>query len=230
MIATLKEKAYALVERNLTKQATVLQTRHWASGNLTEIDLHLPAADMSGWKQVQHIKMQVAPGCYRDYTPSGWDEETRTCTLFISTRHDGKGSLWARNLQPGYTIRYLGIAGTPHRLTGNRLAICFGDMSALGHFMALRQLADGRQLLCGAITGMLQQDGEEFARLREPFDLLSSNAGKSEHAFLAWLDRNPTIVDDVMFYIAGQSSMVAGLRKALRQRGHASVKAQGFWS
>jgi len=38
------------------------------------------------------LEIKVGVLSYRDYTPSGWDAETHTCTLLIHAAHDGPGS------------------------------------------------------------------------------------------------------------------------------------------
>lgn len=232
MIASLKEKAFSLLERNIARQGIVLQTRNWASGGLTEIDLHLPETDMSGWKQVQHIKTRVANGCYRDYSPSGWDAETRTCTLFVCTRHPGRGSNWARSLQAGQTVRYLGIAATPHRPLAGQHLVCLGDTSSLGHFLGLRQLANDNQLFYGAISSTCPEDRNELASFGEQLDMVAEQHDDPARPFLRWLDRNPAPTTAVTLYLAGRSLLVARLRQELRQLGYvnAQIKAQGFWS
>src|SRR5438045_1888995 len=96
-----------LLERRWLKIAKVLAIRAWDPATFLEIDLHLPDCDMSKWQEAQHMKCKVGPLAYRDYTPSGWDAETRTCTLFIDAGHEGQGSRWVKKLKTGDTVYYL---------------------------------------------------------------------------------------------------------------------------
>lgn len=226
-MATLTEKAAALVDRTFAHEGSILEVRSWPSGNITEIDLHLPGASMRKWQHAQHIKIKTAPLAYRDYTPCDWDADTGTCTVFADTGHQGKGSLWAQNVNPNDTFSYMGPGPTPHRPPADTLLVCLGDRSSIGHFMALRQLAGDKELICGAVLLEDAADREMYRSLREPLEPVSGAA-----ALLRWLDHNPVTVEDVCFFLAGQSSLVAALRKELKQRGVRGnqIKAQGFWS
>jgi hypothetical protein len=85
----LKRKAGELFESRLLQTGTVLDVRPWTPSTLIEIDLHLPLVDMQQWEQVPYIKFRVDNFTFRDYTPSGWDAETRTCTIYIDAVHNG---------------------------------------------------------------------------------------------------------------------------------------------
>ena len=92
----LTEKAISLVGSTFGRQAVVLAIRAWEPGTVREIDLHLPDCNMSHWDKTLHLKCKVGSMAYRDYTPSGWDAETRTCTLLSHLAHDGPGSRGVR--------------------------------------------------------------------------------------------------------------------------------------
>src|SRR5580698_7103319 len=146
----LTQKAIALAEAPFLRKGEVLAVRAWEPGSIREIDLHLPDCDMSKWTSAQHIKCKVGVLSYRDYTPSGWDAETHTCTLLIYAAHDGPGSRWARDLRPGDQLSYRKPESSHHHPEAKQL--CFlGDETTIAHFLALQQLAEPGTTINGAI-------------------------------------------------------------------------------
>jgi len=143
------------------KMATVLAIRTWEPGSIREIDLHMPDCDMSGWTSAQHVKCKVGSLTYRDYTPLGWDVETSTCTLLIHTGHEGVGSRWARQLAVGDAVAYQGVRSSHHQPAGQSL-VFLGDETAIGHFLALRQLAGSDARIRGAVLLSEAHHREEF--------------------------------------------------------------------
>src|ERR1700750_1177255 len=158
----LTQRAIALAEAPFLRAATVLGVRTWEPGSIREIDLHLPDCDMSRWTRAQHIKCKVGTLSYRDYTPLGWDAETSTCTLLIHTGHAGIGSNWARGLQPGDIIAYRGVGSSHHQPVTGREMVFLGDESAIGHFLALQQLAGEGKEISGAVLLSEPHHEQEF--------------------------------------------------------------------
>src|ERR1700761_5367232 len=157
----LTQKAIALAETTFFRTATVLAVRAWEPASIIEIDLHLPDCDMRRWTSVQHIKCKVGVLSYRDYTPSGWDAETHTCTLLIHVAHDGPGSRWARGLRPGDQLSYRKPESSHHHPEAKQL--CFlGDETTIGHFLALQQLAEPGTAINGAILLSEPHHQQEF--------------------------------------------------------------------
>jgi NADPH-dependent ferric siderophore reductase len=157
-----KQKTIGFFEGRLVKSATVLAVRAWDPATFIEIDLHMPGVDMNKWQEAQHIKCKVGALTYRDYTPSQWDADTRTCTLFVDVAHDGPGSRWARAAVAGDVLHYLGISSSHHRPVADKRMVLLGDESAIGHFLALGQLAEGflaDDLLPGGGASHLQVGG-----------------------------------------------------------------------
>lgn len=230
----LTEKAVALMEGPFIRQATVLAIRAWQPESLLEVDLHLPDCDMSKWDSAQHIKCKVGPLAYRDYTPSGWDAETRTCTLFVHAAHEGPGSRWVKGLKAGDTIAYRGIGSSHHRPVAGKRLLFLGDETAIGHFLALQQLAASRAAVGGAI---LLKEPHHRAEFGQYFPGLGLQALRKGHAgdYTAlghWVEAlPPSEYSETVVYLAGHSPAVIQLQKQLRQKGFLSgqVRAQGFW-
>jgi NADPH-dependent ferric siderophore reductase len=229
-----KQKTMAFLERRLVKSATVLAVRMWSPATFIEIDLHMPGVDMNKWYEVQHIKCKVGPLIYRDYTPSGWDAGTQTCTLFIDAAHEGPGSRWAKSLERGDTLSYFGISSSHHQPARNKRLVFLGDESAIGHFLALGQLADDRSSVCGAIAIAEKHHQDEFGNYFPYSGLEAVNKTHwADYAALEnWTDDYPVNgLSDTIFYLAGYVPSMVRLRKILRQKGCAGsqVKVQGFW-
>lgn len=238
------QKAIAFLEQRLVKSATVLAVRVWSPATFIEIDLHMPGVDMSKWYEVQHIKCKVGPLIYRDYTPSGWDAGTQTCTLFIDAAHEGPGSRWAKSLERGDTLSYLGISSSHHRPAGDKRLVFLGDESAIGHFLALGQLVnrrlthgrpvDDRPSVCGAIAIAENHHRDEFGSYFPHSGLEAVNKmHRADYSALEnWIDDyRVDELSDTVFYLAGHIPSMVRLRKMLRQKGCAGsqVRVQGFW-
>lgn len=227
-------KAITLLEQRFGYSATVLAVRPWSPSTLVEIDLHLPECRMDNWKRVQYMKCKVASFTYRDYSISGWDADTQTCTLFVDTGHEGPGSRWAAGLQAGDLIHYMSIDSSHHEPVRDRRMVVLGDETSLGHFLALRQMAVGGR----AIEGVIAM-GEEAHRTVFPayfpqsgLDVVSHYTGGGHRGLEDWVDnfRDPA-PSDTVFYLAGHIPTVVGLRKTLKRKGYegSQIRAQGFW-
>jgi NADPH-dependent ferric siderophore reductase len=227
----LTQKALTLAETTFIRGARVLAVRIWEPDTVREIDLHLPDCDMSKWDSAQHIKCKVGTLLYRDYTPSGWDAETRTCTLILHTAHDGPGSRWGKQLRTGDTVAYLGVGSNHQQPVAGKPLVFLGDETAIGHFLALRQLAGDRAVIGGAIVLSEEHHRDEFDQYFSGWGLQAlGKASLREYGRLKeWVSRlNFSEHRDSIFYLAGYSPEMVRLRKLLRQRGM-QVQAQGFW-
>ncbi|MCE7039575.1 hypothetical protein [Dyadobacter sp. CY312] len=225
----LKQKALSLMESAFAKTGRVIAIRAWEPDSFFEVDVHFPNMDMSGWEKVQHIKIKVGEGLYRDYTPAGWDDETRTCTLYVDAVHEGPGSNWVRLLSVGDAITYVGVGNTFHRAVPGNL-IVLGDMSSLAHFLALQQLAHGRQI-SGAIS--MAKDGhmvEFFNNFRWKVRPVKQNDIGGFESLLEWTKDQDLTYSEV--YIVGHIATSIALRKELKKRKDQpnSIRVQGFWS
>lgn len=231
----LTQKAIALAETSFLKKGEVLAVRAWEPGSIREIDLHLPDCDMRRWTSAQHIKCKVGVLAYRDYTLSGWDAETHTCTTFIHAAHRGAGSSWALDLRPGDEILYRG-PGSSHQQPVPARQLCFlGDETSIGHFLALQQLARPGVVISGAVLLSEAHHRQEFHEYFPGWSLepLQKNGDAGYRELDHWVDAlDPRDHPDTVFYLAGYGPGVLGLRKLLRRKGIAGsqVRAQGFWA
>lgn len=229
----LTQKAIALAETPFFRTAAVLAVRPWDPESILEIDLHLPECDMSRWTRAQHIRCKVGVLSYRDYSASGWDAETHTCTLLIHVAHDGPGSRWARSLRAGDTISYRKSESSHHQPVTKQM--CFlGDETAIGHFLALQQLAKPGASISGAVLLTEPHHQQEFHDYFPGWNVtpLSKREDGDYRQLSDWVDA----IDrkehaDTVFYLAGYIPGVVDLRRRLRRQGIAGsrVETQGFW-
>ena len=220
-----------LLERRWLKNATVLAVRTWEPATIIEIDLHMPDVDMGKWQRTQHMKCKVGSLAYRDYSPTGWDIETRTCTLLIDAGHEGQGSTWIRGLKVGDIVQYMGVSSSHHEPTPGKRMVFLGDETAIGHFLSLHQLAGHEACIDGVITLAHKNHREEFNRYFSGLGLqtLDKN-GTSLEEWVAAFDTNEG--DSTIFYLAGYIPAIMKLRKILKAKGYngSQIKCQGFWN
>lgn len=228
---SLKQKAIRALEKQLTKKALILDIRSWHNNTFFEIDLHVPEADFNKPNTVQHLKCRVAPLTFNDYTVSGWDAETKTCTLMIDAGHTGSGAKWVKELSKPGEISYLKTE--QHRYPDMTVGKWFllGDQSAVGNFLALNQLANNNQKISGAV---IIPDIEQGRQLNYFYPQLQLQPlplhGSYTESMIPWLEQQPVIIYDGIC-IAGNTKMVIEVRQYLKKRGVAAnkIKAQGFW-
>jgi NADPH-dependent ferric siderophore reductase len=225
----IKQRALSLIEGSIGKTGTVLAIRAWEPATFYEIDVHFPDVDMSDWEKVQSMKIKVGARSYRAYTPSGWDSKLRTCTLYVDALHEGEGSRWVRSLTVGESITNVGVGNTVHRGLPGKLVI-LGDISSIGHYLALQQLVGDRQLV-GAISFLEESHMVHFFNNFkwdvQPVKQLDEGGFES---LLAWaLTQDLT---DAEVYVVGHIPTCRALRKELKKRKDQpnSIRVQGFWS
>jgi len=229
----IKKSAGKLIEPALLKQGRVLEVRSWEPSTMIEIDLHLPTADMSHWADVPYIKFRVDGLTFRDYTPSGWDADTHTCTLYIDAAHKGPGSNWARSLQKNDTVQYLKIDTTHHMPDPTNLVVGLGEQSSLGHFFGLQQLVYPVTRFTGAVAMADDNHRSLFPEyFRSPLQPIANTDSTGHERLMTWVGEQGFCADHTYFYLAGNHNMVSGLRKSLREEGFHSghIKVKGFWS
>lgn len=229
----LKKKAAGLIESRLLKTGRVLDIRKWEPSTIIEIDLHLPQTTMDAWHEVPYIKCKVADFTYRDYTPSGWDAETQTCTLYVDAGHNGAGSKWAQQLQNGDTVSYVGTNSTRQMPDTTSSVICLGDESSIGHLLAMQQLTLPSTRFSGAVVMGNPEHRSQFKEyFRSPLQPIARNDIYGHHSLTEWLLQQSYNLQNTFFYIVGNNTMVVELRKLLKKQGYNSnqIKSQGFWS
>jgi len=229
---TIKKVFFDFLDKKMAQQGHVIAVRKWETSEIYEIQVHLPSLDMQKWVSVPRIKVKVAEYEYRDYSPACWNEKSRNCLLFIDARHNGVGSLWARKIKSGGD--FLFAPASAASLPANKGAVlCLGDESAIGHFLALKQLLELKENEI-----FIQVSVEQNITI--PVEMILSNKElhfikRTQSDRLVSLHRALSDLDISSFssiYIAGHTPMVQGMRKIIKKeiKTNARIFVNGFWS
>jgi NADPH-dependent ferric siderophore reductase len=228
----IRRKAEKLFEHRL-QSGRVLEVRCWEPSTLIEIDLHLPHADIAQWNEIPYIKFRVDDFTFRDYTPSGWDAETGTCTIYVDAAHNGPGSRWAQQLKQGDTVSYIKIGSTDHSPTPTSAVVALGDESSMGHLLALQKMVLPHTRFSGGLVIGNEQHRKLFHEyFWSPLQPVARKDIFGHHSLIEWVLEQQYSLENTVFYLAGNNTMVAQLRKLLKNQGYPSgqIKVQGFWS
>lgn len=178
------------------------------------------------WRSGQHLKVEVAPYAFRDYTLASWDSLAQSGTFLIHTEHGGPGAQWASQLLPGDSFRFAGPGGGQHQPSTAPHLVCLGDTSALGHFQSIFLHCALEQYFTVAID-VSKREAQELTDVLEMPVLPVPQVDDLR----TWLHENKLSIMNTTFYLAGESAMVVKYRNKLRSMGvqGANVKAAGFW-
>jgi NADPH-dependent ferric siderophore reductase len=233
MANMMKKAVDGLLER-LLKPARVLDIREWDAAPVFEIDISFPAAKMLTWNAVKRLKCKVGMLEYRDYTPARWDGVRQTCTLIVEAGHRGVGSRWVRELQVGDEV-LLDEAHAANLPSGPGQVLGLGDGSAIGHFIALKNLLQEQNPLDAALF-LPESAISGFDMPGESFEDRYAELGFVRGADRFETLRNWLLEQDLslysFIYLAGNIPMIKKLRAMLKERIAPNVKiyAHGFWS
>lgn len=227
-----KNEKLSIIEKFFIRSGKITAVRSWDGGSIQEIDVHLPNADFKKWDKAQSIKCRISPSHYIDYTPSMWDAEKKSCTLYIDTSHNGEGSRWAQNQVPDNKFHYLKIEDVKHFPVEGRHLVFIGDQTGIGHFCALQQLAAKNTQISGFITFKDLGTAEAFAENcswlpLKTFLSYSDICRQTEE----WVIKNQAEKEQFIFYIVGNAELIVRLRKLLKAFGleGSQIKSKGFW-
>lgn len=228
----IRRKAGKLFEHRL-QTCSVLDVRHWEPSTIIEVDLHLPHADIALWNEVPYIKFKVDDFTYRDYTPSGWDAETSTCTIYIDAAHQGPGSQWVKQLKKNDILSYIKIGSTHHKPVATSAVVALGDESSIGHLLALQKMVLPNTRFSGGLVIGNEHHRKLFHEyFWSPLVPVARKDIFGHHSLMEWVLEQHYSLENTVFYLAGNNTMVAQLRKLLKNQGYpsAQIKMQGFWS
>lgn len=222
----------SVLEKVFLKSGTIMAVRSWKGGDFYEIDIHLPNVNFGIWEQAHSIKCRISAWHYTDYTPSIWNIEKNTCTLYIDTSHFGQGSIWAKNQVAGNDFHYLKIEPVKHFPISDKQLVFLGDQTGIGHFYSLQQLAAKNTKISGVIAFQNLQMAAAFSRncTRLPLQTVCDYNAMYNHIRDLVLKCQADRVS-FAFYIVGGVELVVMLRKSLKDFGFDSkqIKTKGFW-
>lgn len=218
---SIKDRATSLLLSRIGKTASVNNV-HRIGNFLMQVELQLP--QLLPDHGAQYLKCEVAPHTYRDYTIAHWNASTQIATLLIDCGHDGAGSYWALDLQPGQEVYYVRPGSGIHLPITTPYLVCIGDTSAAAYFYTVyEQKAATQHFHC-----FMPLDNPKTRQiLQMPVQPLSDN----QHYFTdlhEWLYSHNFPSAETTFNVAGNQQMVVQVCNSLRQLG-GQVKTQYFW-
>lgn len=230
-MANVLTKAVLNFAERFVETAEVLKITKWEPA-IYEIVLYLPKVNMHKWNSIQRLKCKVSDGEYRDYTPATWDAEQRTCTILVEAEHVGYGSLWAQNLRVGHGV-YFGAAHAALLPSATGKMLCFGDGSAIGHFMALKQHTNRNEYPLEVVITLNEEYTipEKFINENPEFTFLMNTQHNNLDALTTHAEKM-ALEEYRYIYLVGNIPMIRGLRKNLKRSTAitARIITYGFWS
>ena len=226
------KKAVAGLLDQILSPSKVIDVRAWHPATIYEVDIHFPKAAMDKWSTIKRLKCKVGELQYKDYTPALWNAERKLCTMYIEAGHNGAGSHWVRKLKPGDEI-LLSEAHAAQLPAAEGKILCLGDGTAIGHFLALKQLT-GRNQYPMEVGIFLHEN------YRIPIPLININPeftfitkpGEDGLDLLTQWCKSKTLSSYSSIYLAGNIPMVKALRTMLKATTNTTgrIYAHGFWS
>jgi len=220
------------IDKIFFKRGKILSVRKWNSNNIHELDIYLPNVSFENWTFTQSIKCRTSTFHFTDYTPSIWDANEKTCTLYIDTSHKGLGAIWAKNQEEGNYFQYVKIESEKHYPIPNKQLVLIGDSTAIGHFNALNQLAPKNTRSNGFIVFNNHYTANEFPSNcpwlpLQPFSNYNTLFEKIEER----LSKKQFENNDSIFYVVGKVELVVEVRRLLKNYGvlPEQIKLKGFW-
>ena len=183
------------------------------------------------WRPGDKIKVHVADGVMRSYTPSRADAQTDAMELVAHIHGKGAGSAWAQALAPGDTFAFKGpVKSFPvDRDAESPWAVFFGDETTLGLAAALRE--GGR---AGRVLGAVEVEpgaAGAAAALGLEVEELRREGGRGD-ALVAYAEQMEWPEGEGVFWLSGEADSVVAVRKVLLARGVArrDMRIKSYWS
>jgi NADPH-dependent ferric siderophore reductase len=180
------------------------------------------------------LRVVVADGELRTYTPVDWNESAGTASLLAYRRSEGSASHWLSSMQPGASCQLLG----PQRSTPLdkllRPALFIGDETSIGLAHALQHTA-GRTEDVGFLFEV--SDVREMQHFLAAIDIKSarlvgrmaddSHLERLEHQLATLVSRS----DPRQFVFSGRSSTIRYLSRSLKRLGKSPSQfmVKAFW-
>jgi|GEM_PF-2051498 len=227
-----QKSTVSIVEKIFVKSGEITAIRVWNGCNLYELDIHLPNVEFSKWDKAQSIKCRISALHYTDYTPAMWNNEEKSCTLYIDTSHNGQGSIWAKNQRVGNPFYYAKIEAEKHFPIPNKHLVFIGDQTGIGHFCSLQQLADKNTKISGFITFNDKQTADCFYQ-NCPWLPLQTVSLQNDIYYQTkeWLNNNQYQKDNFVFYVVGSAELIVSIRRLLKtyEIDGSQIESKGFW-
>ncbi len=234
-MANIKQVLGGAVTRAFGQQALVHHSER-LSPNIVRVQLKGAALTRIRWSPGDKIKLRVADGVMRSYTPSRVDTASGAMELIIHAHHGGgPGARWAGSLRGGEPVAFFGPAPSmPRGVSSPEWAVFLGDETAIGLARALREALPANTPISGAIE-LAPEDRPAVAALALPLDPVARR-GEHGDALVTWLEKHIHEIAERarpgVIWLSGEVNGVVRLRDTLRARGleRPTVLLKPYWS
>ena len=166
----------------------------------------------------QKIKIKLASGQSRSYTPARLDGESGWMDLIFHIHGGGPASDWAASAAPGDAMEIMGPArSVPAAGSGIEWALFLGDETTLGLAAALLAPLPSHVRVLGAIE-IDSDDLAAVAGLGLPLDALARR-GDFGDVLRDWLDAADLPEGPGAIWFSGHTDTVFALRRIMMNRG-----------
>jgi NADPH-dependent ferric siderophore reductase len=197
------------------RDASVSQVT-WISPSIVRLRLAGPALRGLRLDPGDKVKLRVAEGVLRSYTPFAYDPDDGRFDLTLFDHGDGAAARWGRTAHLGTATTVVGPKSSLGLAEGRDWAVFLGDESTLGLW---RALADGLGPRAH-VTGAVELDAVDLdapAALDLPLDpVIRADRGD---ALSRWLATHAKPEGDGAYYLSGQADTVRRLRQQLLDAG-----------
>jgi NADPH-dependent ferric siderophore reductase len=131
------------------------------------------------------------------------------------------------------TVSYLKIGSTQHNPVATSAVVALGDESSMGHLLALQKMVLPNTRFSGGLIIANEHHRKLFHEyFWSPLEPVARKDIFGHHSLMEWVLEQHYSLENTVFYLAGNNTMVAQLRKLLKHQGYPSnqIKVQGFWS
>lgn len=226
----MKERFLRSATRMFTKEGRVTEAV-WLTPEVLQIQL--TGADLRGldWSAGDIIKVQVADGAIRSYTPSRVDTAAGTMEMVVHVHDQSPGSQWGRALTRGDSVHFFGPSRSMVGPKGSTpWAAFYGDETAAGLAQAVVDALPGGTPVWGALELDAANAGLSAA-LSLPLAEVERGVEHGD-ALVAQLEGVDIPRGDGTVWLSGEAGSVLSLRTALLARGlrRSQLRIKPYWS
>lgn len=195
--------------------------------------------DLSGTKfrPGNVVEFRVTPTDYRHYTPGYFNAAQGVCDIIFYLHDKGVGSAWAKELQPGQTVKLLGPGGRLSYTPEFTNHFVFGDETSLSLIACLQAAAE---IHSHSFFALMETEAshKEWITLfpRIPSACVVSSFENPAAAAIRFLNDSAedwnTAISNTCYYLTGRAKSIQALRKYLTAKGVSmkQIKTEPYWA
>ena len=183
----------------------------------------------ASWTPGDKVKVQVAEGVLRSYTPARLDAAAGWMDVVFFLHGSGPGSALAVDIQVGQEVRFVGPVSSMAGREAPEWAVFLGDESAAGLAQALLEALPEGTPTYGAIE-LAEADAPALGAMG--LELQAAARVHDRGAALAgWLDDFEPPAGEGVYWLSGHAATARALKAQLEARGVPvdSVCMKAYW-